>query len=432
MASISTSKKRKATAAPNKVPSKKTKLVQDPGTIAPPTRAGTPLSPFMEELFGDILDAEPETYPIAGLKDRDYWSDSEHEDEPKAKKPRVGSKESASLPAVRAGGLKYRIDSTEEAERVTKKVRLAKEPASSSPSQGNTSVDVETPPTSPAGPQDNLTAKKKSAEADSVPSIQSGSRSTKKVAKATSTKKPLFTKKATKVAPANSTPTNPTKSLPKEKLPPLDLIQVKFPIFCSSVQRKVSSGGSIGGLSARNTVGEFVSGIGKYQLARSTDKTIFEALSKARNIVEVRIDARVDIHKAGSSSKGKKRVTTKNVELARYFVPSPRAKGRFLEVHSNDVCGGLNPSGSRMGIFEGKVPHAVFACGHKGICAHSRAGSDLCHDFQRTITVFNNHLERATFAGRQPREVYGEWRVAGDSKEWGKSLAEAEVYWKHM
>lgn len=54
---------------------------------------------------------------------------------------------------------------------------------------------------------------------------------------------------------------------------------------------------------------------------------------------------------------------------------------------------------------------------------NSKAGSDLCHNFQISITVFKNHLARATFAGRQPKEASGEWRVASDSKEWGLSLA---------
>lgn len=61
------------------------------------TRSGTPLSPLSEELFGDILDAEPNQFHHPDLI---HWSNSDGEDTDGMQKPRLTSTDSAAAPIL--------------------------------------------------------------------------------------------------------------------------------------------------------------------------------------------------------------------------------------------------------------------------------------------------------------------------------------------
>lgn len=462
---------------------KKPRLDTKESPSVPPTRAGTPLSPFTEELFGDILDAEPPTHPVPGLN---YWSDSEDE---------------------------------VEDEHVSKKLRLeSEEPSSpSSPKSENISqTAVESPPTSPATAEDNLTTKK-STEADILPTNQLGTTKSKKrktphittkeaikvllalqsaasaesetslpdkkIPSKVTTKKAgkdqpaskssasangrtrlpdkklpskVATKKAGKDQPAPKSSTSakartrlPDKkktsqsategiaqstedaakaSLPDEKTSESSAIKIAYPMFCSPTQKQLKSGGSFGGDGGVHTIENFVDDIREDPLALSTDETAFQALSKTPYFFEVRIDVSADFTKPASSPRAKKRVAIKTVELVRYFVPSHVTENRYIEIHAKDVSAGLNPSVARMGKWDGKVPYATYCCDLNGSCSHSKAEDGISHVTPRTITLLKNHLRGNTFARRVPKAVSGEWLVGGQSKEWGMSLA--EVVWQ--
>ncbi|KAE8451871.1 hypothetical protein EG329_002712 [Mollisiaceae sp. DMI_Dod_QoI] len=194
-------------------------------------------------------------------------------------------------------------------------------------------------------------------------------------------------------------------------------------LFCSSSLVNLGHGGILATeLGAQDTIAEFV-----IQITTKSKplilKPIFEALSEARFIVEVKTTVRINLEKTVADQK---QTEEKDVELSRYFLPSRPHGNKYVEIHAKDVCDGLSPARADLGQMKHMSPYSILTCD----CRKVNFGAhDPC---LRTVTLLKNHLRRASFVGRLPRIVTGEWMVGGNTKQWGIPLEEAKAIWQKM
>jgi hypothetical protein len=263
-----------------------------------PIRAGTPLSPRSEELFGDILDAEPTQLTYPGSY---YWSDTDGEDTDITKKPGVTFYDPAATPNLPSEDL-----FEDESQRTTD------------------------PSVSPTPSQ----------------SIKAGANASNSISLST-----------TLTLPHPHPMTLPNVGAPPIVRPQPVFCHLIYPSIGQASGADYGQGTIISIRQFKNQIfGDCVA-----SPSENVFEALSQAYHFFEIRVELTIKEEVTAT-TGNEDKGKERANERHVELSRYFVPSALEENKYIEAHPKDVAAGLNPSRGRIGGIENLVPRVKYYC----------------------------------------------------------------------